>query len=59
MKNYLQNAMNQAQGRAPNTIKLRQMWTDYAANEQANGNEPLRFEDWARQNYPDMKILSQ
>jgi len=59
MENYLQSAMNQSQGRAPNTIKLRQMYNDYKINEESAGNQSLSFEDWAKQNYPDMKILSQ
>jgi len=59
MENYLQTAMNQSQGRAPNTLKLRNAYNSYVLGEQEIGNEPLRFEAWAKQNYPDMKILSQ
>lgn len=58
MENYLQSVMNQAQGRAPNTIKLRKLYTDYAFQTQERGETPLDFEQWARMNYPDQYILN-
>ena len=58
MENFLKPVVY-GQNRAPNTISLRKMWGDYAIEEQSQGRDPLRFEDWAKQNYPDMKILNQ
>lgn len=59
MENYLQSMLSSGQGRAPNTIRLRKMYTDYASTEQQTGNQPLSFEEWAKVNYPDYKILNQ
>ena len=47
------------QGRAPNTVKLRAQYNKYAIKEQEDGKEPMKFEQWAKENYPDMKILEQ
>jgi hypothetical protein len=59
MENYLQTVLSQGQGRAPNTIKLRKNYNAYAVEAQSNGEQALPFEEWAKMNYPDMKILSQ
>lgn len=47
------------QGRAPNTIKLRAEYNKYALEQQENGEEPKKFSEWAKENYPDMKTLEQ
>ena len=47
------------QARAPNTVDLRNQWMRYASEAQMNGIQPLEFEQWAQQNYPDRKIINQ
>jgi hypothetical protein len=44
-------------GAAPNTIKLRQVYNQYAIDANDRGEPLMSFEDWARTNYPDMPIL--
>lgn len=51
------SAMMAGQNRAPNTIKLRNLYTDYASQSMERGEQPMAFEDWAKANYPDHKIL--
>lgn len=58
MENYLQSMMNQGQNRAPNTIRLRKIYTDYATETASRGDKPMGFEEWAKVNYPDLKILN-
>lgn len=58
MENALLTAMNQGQNRAPNTIKLRKAYNDYAIEAQSNGQTPMPFEQWAKINYPDMQIVN-
>ncbi len=55
------------QGRAPNTIRLRNEYEKYridaetgepGGNEKEGKSEPvLPFREWAKKNYPDVKIL--
>lgn len=47
------------QTRAPNTIDLRNQWSRYAIDAQMNGQQPIPFEQWAQQMYPERKILNQ
>lgn len=51
--------MSYGQNRAPNTISLRNQYNEYAVQMQSQGQEPLGFEEWAAQNFPDQKILNQ
>lgn len=51
--------MQVGQGRAPNTISLRNQYNDYAIGMQEQGQEPMGFEEWAGQNFPDQPILNQ
>lgn len=51
--------LSTGQGRAPNTVKLRAQYNKYAIAQQESGQEPMSFEAWAKENYPDMKILEQ
>jgi len=58
MENYLSNMLVRDQGRAPNTINLRKMYNDYVLDMQTSGGEtPLKFEEWAAKNYPQMEII--
>jgi len=57
MENYLQTFLAQGQNRAPNTIRLRKMYTDYSTDAQSKGDQPLPFHEWAKTYYHDMKIL--
>lgn len=57
--NAIAQMMPIGQGRATNTIQLRQMYTDYAAQMQESGQEPMSFEQWAESQFPDQKILNQ
>lgn len=59
MENYLQSMLNAGQARAPNTIRLRKLYTDYVTDTSNKGEQPMSFEDWAKVNYPDFKILNQ
>jgi len=58
MENYLVTA-SQGQNRAPNTIVLRKHYNNYVIDTQSNGGTPMSFDQWAKANYPDMKILNQ
>lgn len=57
--NAIAQMMPIGQGRATNTIQLRQMYTDYATQMQENGQEPMPFEQWSASQFPDMQILNQ
>lgn len=45
------------QDRAKNTVKLRRKYTDFAIKQQINGQSVPPFKQWAKQNFPDVKIL--
>lgn len=47
------------QGRAPNTLQLRNLYTNYAVEAQSQGQQPMDFETWAMQNFPEKPILNQ
>lgn len=58
MENFLGKMMAEGQNRAPNTIRLRNLYNDYKIDTESRGEEAMRFEDWAKINYPDQKILN-
>lgn len=47
------------QGRAPNTLQLRNLYTEYATQMQSQGQQPMDFESWAGQQFPGKPILNQ
>lgn len=47
------------QGRAPNTLQLRNMYSEYAIQQQSAGQQPMDFETWAGQMFPGKQILNQ
>ena len=47
------------QNRAPNTLKLRNIYNNYAIDTQTQGQAALPFEQWAAQYYPNKKIMNQ
>lgn len=57
--NAIAQMMPIGQGRATNTISLRNQYNEYAIGMQEQGQEPMGFEEWAQANFPDQKILNQ
>lgn len=49
--------LSAGQGRATNTIKLRNEYTRWVINRQSEGLDVLPFEKWAAEFHPDKKIL--
>ena len=47
------------QGRATNTVKLRNDYTRYVVDQQSQGMDVLPFEKWAEKFHPGKKILKQ
>jgi hypothetical protein len=45
------------QGRAPNTVKLRNEYTKARLEAETEGKPIEPFVEWAKKNYPDVKIL--
>ena len=42
---------------AANTIKLRKKYTEFVIQEQSDGKQTESFQEWAKKNYPDVRIL--
>ena len=40
-----------------NTIKLRKKYTEFVIQEQSDGKQTESFQEWAKKNYPDVRIL--
>ncbi len=57
MENELERLAMLGQNRAPNTVKLKPKYDDYALDQQALGKDVMPFAQWVQENYPDMKIL--
>lgn len=46
------------QGRATNTVKLRNQYTRWVIDQQSEGLNTMPFEKWVAEFHPDKKILS-
>ena len=57
--NTMSAMMPIGQGRATNTIDLRNKYNEYAMDMQSSGEQPMSFEEWAAANFPDQAILNQ
>ncbi len=51
--------MSAGQGRAQNTIKLRNEYTRYVVDQQSQGMSFLPFNEWVETFHPHKKILKQ